>query len=106
MAAPERLSDERLAWLAAKPYCDQRARKVGARGWLAVVLSVFGLGTAVERREGYSDAMALYGIAVDDVSRKLTAEERPALRTVGVLPGWFLPAVEQRFNDLRAQRRG
>jgi hypothetical protein len=105
MTEPHRLTDERLAWLAAKPYSEQRASK-RSRGWLSVILSVFGMAPAAERSERYGDAMADYGNAVDDLSRKLTADERAALRSSNVLPDWFLPAVDQRFTEIRAWRKG
>jgi hypothetical protein len=106
VTSPHRLTDERLAWLAAKPYCEQHARKAGSRGSLAGILFPRGLGTAVLRSERYTNTMADYSFAVDDVSRKLTADERAALRAANVLPAWFLPAIDRRFNDLRAQRKG
>ena len=105
MTEPQRLTDERLAWLAAKPYCAQRATKA-SRGWLAVVLSIVGMAPAAERSERFGDTMADYGIAVDDVSRKLAADERAVLRSQNALPDWFLPAVEQQFAELRAWRKG
>jgi len=104
VTAPHHLSDGRLAWLAAKSYCEQRARKAASRGWFGEILAG-GRGTATLRRERYQDAMGDYGFAVDDVSRKLTADDRAALRAANVLPAWFLPEVDRRFNDLR-QRRG
>jgi hypothetical protein len=104
MTEAHRLTDERLAWLAATPSCEQRAAK-RSRGWLSVALSVFGMAPAAERGEWYRDAMADYGIAVDDLSRKLTADERAALRSSNVLPDWFLPAVDQRFTEIRAWRK-
>lgn len=105
MTEPRRLTDERLAWLAAEPHYEQRAAK-GSRGWLSAVPSVFGMAPAANRSEWYGGAMADSGIAVDDPSRKLTADERSVLRSSNVLPDWFLPAVDQRFAEVRAWRKG
>ena len=103
VSTPHRLTDERLAWLAAKEYCDRQARAAGPFLWLAILVS-FGR-AAAEWRRGIADKLMDYGLAVDDVSRRLTAEERATLRAANRLPDWFIPAVEERFKAIRRQRR-
>ena len=56
------------------------------------------------RREGRSDKMGDYAIAVDAASGTLTAEERRHLRATGEVPDWFLPDVERRAGQIRKQR--
>jgi len=97
------LTDERLAWLAAREYCDRQARATGAFFWLSLLFG-FGAGARVWRRR-VKEKLMDYGIAVDDVSRRLTAEERATLRAINRLPDWFFAAVDDRFAAIRRQRR-
>jgi len=102
VSTPDRLTDERLAWLAAKDYCDRQARVTGPLAWLAILLTR-GRAAGV-RRLRVQDKLMDYGLAVDDVSRRLTAEERATLRAANQLPDWFIPAVEERFKAIQRQR--
>jgi hypothetical protein len=45
--------------------------------------------------EVMSDRMASYSVPVDRVAERLSPTEVAALRERGVLPEWFMPAVEQ-----------
>ena len=106
MSDPIRLTDERLAWLAARDYCTKRARSHRPAFWLFYVVGVIVTvgGVARMRRMGIDEKLADYAFAVDDVARRLTPEDRAKLRADNVLPAWFLPATEERFHLLRRHR--
>jgi hypothetical protein len=86
------LSDERLAWLAARDHCRTRAESHSPIFWLFIVLS-FGR-AAWTRRAQTEDKMNDYAFVVDDLARRLSPDERMRLRATGKLPDWFLPAVD------------
>ncbi|WP_412540149.1 hypothetical protein R8Z50_30690 [Longispora sp. K20-0274] len=103
MTETHRLTDERLAWLAMRDYCDQKSRKTGLLGFISRVMSAGDANN--DHSERRSDKMMDYGLAVDDVARELTPAERTRLRETGMLPGWFVEAVEDRYQKIvRAQR--
>jgi hypothetical protein len=103
VSAPHRLTDERLAWLAAKEYCERQASAHGPFFWVFVVLSA---GRAAQTwRRGIKDKLMDYGVAVDDLARRLSPEERATLRAANQLPAWFFPAVEARFASIRRLHR-
>lgn len=102
MSESYRLTDDRLAWLAAKPYCAAQAAKLPPLFWLSVVLSV-GRAASVHRRS-QGDRMSDYAMAVDGLVSRLSAPERVALRSTNQLPPWFLPAVDERYGQLRRRR--
>jgi hypothetical protein len=49
--------------------------------------------------------MGTYAVAVDEVARDLSAEERRTLGETGTVPEWFLARVEQRYQSIRAEQR-
>jgi hypothetical protein len=102
----ERVTDERLCWLAVRDQLHSKARG----GGLVTVLRLFGAG---RRRAGMardvagemiSERLMDYGVAVDDLASQLDAEERQTLRLTGQVPAWFLPRVEERARQLRQAR--
>jgi hypothetical protein len=98
----ERLSDERLCWLAVKDQIMGRTRP-------PLVLRILGamkgdhLGAVAN--DIASDRRAEYAFAVDDASRMLKPEERQVLRQTGQVPAWFLPEVERRYQAARKAGR-
>jgi hypothetical protein len=101
----EPLSDQRLCWLAAREQLRRRPPGRPARTGFGEVLSW--LNRAVSRvimpdqnRELRSDQMAAAAV-VDDLSRRLTPQERQLLRQTGDVPDWFLPAVYASVEQLR-----
>ncbi|GIG62366.1 hypothetical protein Lfu02_67380 [Longispora fulva] len=99
MTESHRLTDERLAWLAMRDYCDEKSRRTGIMGFLSRIQTP---GANNERR---SAKMMDYGLAVDDVARDLTPAERAELRRTGMLPGWFVESVEARYAEIVRGRR-
>lgn len=102
----------RLAFLAAKPQLQRRARPWwvrlirlgdvgGARpGGGPGAGSVDGMADEIGR-----ERMSSYAFACDRVVEHLSVEERQALRQTGVLPLWFLPQVEELAEEFRRERR-
>jgi hypothetical protein len=45
--------------------------------------------------------MVRYGIAADDLSRRLSPDERATLREHGTVPDWFLPQVIEYAKHIR-----
>ncbi len=85
------LSDERLAFLAAKPELDRRSRSTGWR----VIGSTFARGIGRDiAREHAGLVMESYALAVDNAAGDLNVDERLNLRRSGELPAWFFDAVE------------
>jgi hypothetical protein len=105
------LRDERLAWLAVRDELA-RAERRRIRSRISAFLGGRSLSSARERiatprgrrhsdqRLGDVDVppsstyMVRSSLAVDEVSRRLSEEERTALRATGRVPDWFLPEVK------------
>lgn len=107
----DRLSDERLIWLAVREHLRKRPDIPTARTGFGEVFSfVFRMWTRIwsrikvpeEAREARSNRMAHLAIIVDDLSARLTPHERHALRQTGAIPDWFLPAVDAEYARRRA----
>lgn len=114
-------TDERLAFLAAKPYLARRARPwwlpffriIEAGGGSAYVADrgmakVAGGGVLAKRTitdEMRGDRMADEVVACDIAAQSLSADERAHLRRTGELPDWFLPRVDQEVATLKKERR-
>lgn len=106
------LTDERLAFLAARPYLEVRARP----WWSKTLVLLSGRGRTHVWRDGmpiYSGSAAThlqtvrmldYVVAADIAAQRLSAEERVVLRKEGTLPQWFLPAVEDAYQSVRKRR--
>jgi hypothetical protein len=113
--AGERLSDDRLAWLAVRDRLDQERYRLT---WIWIVLTLagppvvgyfafgshgaylgFGFGAiacvavAKTLRSQRGQRMKEYGVAVDEVMRELTPPDRQHLRATGQVPPWFLDRV-------------
>lgn len=115
------LSDERLAWLAMRDYCQKRSNKgivkflmrfmgggnasynVRSRG-TQMTVHTGASGARAMRNELTSGKMMDYSIAVDTCSQRLSDKERQLLRTARKLPEWFTAAVEAEMKTLRPQR--
>jgi hypothetical protein len=116
----QRLSDDRLAWLAMRDYCQKQARRQGPFGWLLTLFAGRSTGGVVRssgtdltvvsnsgrdlRREIRGERMMDYSLAVDSCAQRLTAEERVALRSAGQLPEWFVTAVNEEYTAIRKRR--
>ncbi len=94
---PQRLRDERLAWLAARAEAQRRSRP----WWLTVLRlgagarpSAHGFRRDNANRLG-SHRLQCYGSAVDQLSRSLSAAERVTLRATGELPPWFWADLDE-----------
>jgi hypothetical protein len=104
------LTDERLAWIAAR----EALRTSSQGGLFRRVL----LGLLSGRRTGsrhvtmthagselqadiVGEKMMRYSIVVDELSRKLSDEERVTLRATGQLPEWFLPAAHLEVKNVK-----
>lgn len=111
------LSDDRLAWLAMRGYCESQARRQGPFGWLLVLfaggrpvrysttyLPLISNSGGELRREIRNDRMLNYSLAVDSCAQRLTPEERLALRSWGQLPEWFVTAVDEEYKIVRKRR--
>lgn len=98
----------RLAFLAAKPQLQRRARPWWVR--LLRVAEVGGPGGGY-RAEGNigdeiaSSRMSSYAFACDRVVEHLSVDERQALRQSGALPPWFLSKVEELAAEFRRNAR-
>lgn len=117
---PGEATDERLAFLAAKPYLARRARPwwmpffriIEAGGGSAYVadrgMAKVGGGGVLYRRtitsEMHSDRMADEVVACDIAAQSLSADERMTLRRTGELPPWFFPRIDQEVTNLKRQR--
>jgi hypothetical protein len=101
-----RLPDERLAWLAARDYCTEKA---SARTGLKILHSLNLLFRSRDvrgvRNEGSNEKLKLYAVAVDQLVSRLNQDERQILRTSRQLPPWFLPAVDEAYSRLARARR-
>jgi hypothetical protein len=106
----QELTDERLAWLAVR---DTLTRKAGRGSLLTRILAgrttvVMPDGKIVDSgdrgKERTSGKMAAYAFAVDDVAQRLSKEERQTLRSTGAVPDWFLDAVRERYQEIRADK--
>lgn len=111
----ESLTDERLAFLAIEP----ELRKLSRPWWLGLVklFTAGGASNGIAVSAGASGAldkarttsvaqdvrdrrMLDYVVAADVAAQRLSAEERTALRATGVLPSWFLGAVQEARAEL------
>ncbi|WP_042433207.1 hypothetical protein [Streptacidiphilus anmyonensis] len=103
-----KLNDDRLCWLAVRDHVDKHTRKLGLIGWLGVLGSQRGRGSARlggnMRRDEMSDQKMDYAFAVDQASENLTHEERLHLRATGLVPDWFLADIDRRAKEIRKQR--
>jgi hypothetical protein len=104
------LRDERLAWLAVRDELARTERR-RIRSRISAFLGGRSLSSARERIAGprgrrradqrlgdvdvppSSTYMVRSSLAVDEVSRRLSDEERMALRATGRVPDWFIPEV-------------
>jgi hypothetical protein len=98
VTTPARLTDERLAWLAVRDYCDRQASGHSGGFWLATILTR--RGGASTRGEQRRKKMEAYAFIVDDLVRHLSPEERAHLRASKTLPDWFLPRVDEEFRAM------
>jgi hypothetical protein len=108
-----KLRDERLAWLAVRDELRRRGTNNPFKALIRVTAAARPQakmrrdGTAVAGLRGNEDIdivkgrMMRYAYAVDDVAKRLSAEERQVLRATGEVPGWFLPEVHRRYRELR-----
>ena len=102
----EPLSDQRRCWLAVREQLRRRPPGRPARTGFGEVLSWFNRALSrvimpAANREFRSDQMAAAAVVVDDLSRRLTPQERQLLRQTGDVPDWFLPAVYASFEQSR-----
>jgi cell division inhibitor SulA len=102
--APEKLTDERLCWLAVREDLARKANN-GPGITLIKILTARSRGRGRAGRstasELVSDRMTRYAVAVDELAGKLSREERATLRTAGTVPAWFLGEVERRSAELK-----
>ncbi len=107
MSSVPKLRDERLCWLAVRDRLNRRAGRNPVN--IAIrVLSMIRLpwfwyrpGKDTPMEQAVSKSMMRYAIAVDEVARQLTPEERGVLRGTGRVPDWFLPEVRRRSRRTR-----
>jgi hypothetical protein len=100
----ERLSDERLCWLAVRDQLWRGSDASTARtGFGEIVTSIGRLfhrilmpGEAADMR---SDRMARMSLVVDDLAARLSPAERQVLRETGAAPDWFLPTVHATYVE-------
>ncbi len=101
MATPQ-LTDERLAWLAVRDQVREMSKPGGIGALLGVLKFMLAGGSRRgEAEEEMNDKMKKYAIAVDDLSRRLTREDRLVLRSTGAVPPWFLDAVIVEASNIR-----
>jgi len=108
------LTDERLAWLAVRGDLKNlsqpnpvlhfflrvgRARSAGR----SVYNSKGAYGQINQDADFTSRKMRTYAVAVDELSRRLTKDERAALRASGKVPDWFMPAVIEAAKTIKIQ---
>jgi hypothetical protein len=106
----ERLRDEQLAWLAVRDGLQRHDRgritsRIGAfldrRSLRAARERITGPSAGRSGGAGLGDVevapsssyMIRSSLAVNEVSRRLSDQERATLRATGQLPDWFLPEV-------------
>jgi len=89
----ERLTDERLAWLAVR---EPLSRKASRGTFLARLMRAHPY-----FKERISEKMMDYGLAVDQIAQTLNPEDRRTLRETGQVPDWFLDHVERQFRAIR-----
>lgn len=107
MDSVPRLRDERLCWLAVRDRLNRSAGRNPVN--IAVrVLSVIRLpwfwyrpGKDTPTESAISTSMMRYAVVVDELSQRLTPEERAVLRGTGRVPDWFLPEVRRRGRRTR-----
>jgi hypothetical protein len=100
-----KLRDERLCWLAVREDLMRSAGRKPANAVLGVLgmirLRVAKPGARTVGEQARSRTMMRYAVAVEEVSRRLDAEERAALRATGKVPDWFLPDVRRHSRTVR-----
>jgi hypothetical protein len=115
------VTDERLAFLAAKPYLVRRSRPwwlpffriIEAGGGSAYVadrgMAKVGGGGVLYRRtitaEMRDDRMSEQVLACDTAAQSLSDEERVTLRRTGELPAWFFARIDEEVAKLKQERR-
>ncbi|MFL6098363.1 MAG: hypothetical protein ACJ71T_00235 [Actinomycetales bacterium] len=96
------LRQERLAWLAARPYLDRIHRK-----WWHVLTRVMRArnrprGTVWIRdhieTDDLSKSLQQASLVIDDLAGRFSPYEREVLRRTGLLPEWFWPAYLAEFE--------
>ncbi len=91
MATPQ-LTDERLAWLAVRDEVQELCKPAAVVRILRVIIRRRAVDRGIQN-EITDDKMRVYAIAVDELSRRLTREDRLVLRSTGKVPEWFMPTV-------------
>jgi hypothetical protein len=100
----ERLSDQRLCWLAVRDELWRRPpNRIARTGFGEVQSLVARIVTRIYRpyryRELHSDRMADLALIVDDLSTRLAAQERDVLRRTGRVPDWFVSSVRDAYEQ-------
>jgi hypothetical protein len=118
-APPPGTSDERLAFLAVQPLLAGLSKP-----WYARLFRIIeaGAGSSVIGDRGMAkvpnggllmkrsitselagDQMASLVLACEQLSGRLTDDERQALRSSGTLPNYFLPELQREAKEIRQQ---
>jgi hypothetical protein len=108
------LTDERLAWLAVRGQLKDLSQPNGvlhffmrlgrARSSMGSVYTARGpYGQVNQDADFTSRKMRTYAVAVDELSRRLTKDERAVLRESRTVPAWFMPAVIEEAKKIRIQ---
>jgi hypothetical protein len=105
---PPQLTDERLAWLAVRK--DLRTMSVPHPA-LRILFALVRVRTGGRRLAWSGETnvaddmkdkkMRVYAVAVDELSRRLSKEERVVLRSSGTVPAWFMPEVVATAKTVR-----
>jgi hypothetical protein len=108
---PPQLTDERLAWLAVRNDLNNQSRPNSLRTFLQRLGRSRTAGSIYTSRGAYgqvnqaddftSRKMQTYAIAVDELSRRLSKDERAVLRSTGKVPAWFLPAINEEAGKIK-----
>jgi hypothetical protein len=96
------LTDERLAWMAAQAHCEKKSF-APPPGYVLMLIVSLGQVARTYRAKA-KETLHDYAFAVDDLTRRLTPDERTALRTKGTLPDWFLPTADAEMVKVRKSR--
>jgi hypothetical protein len=81
------LSDERLAWLAVRDEIQKmpRQKAFGVKGQFGKLVG--------RNNRSRTVAEERYATAVDELVRRMCAEDRRILRSTGKVPEWFIPTA-------------